>query len=81
LGSFIFITDMPTEITISGLTGASPFNVYTCDTGYTTCIWVTGFTSGDIPLVFDLPFIQEGMDSIGLKVVDNNGCIIQENLT
>lgn len=71
---------MPTQITISGITGSSPFNVYTCDTGYATCIWISTITSGNIPYVFDLPFIQEGMPSIGIRVVDNVGCIIQENI-
>ena len=72
---------MPTQITISGLSGQTPFDVYTCDTGYTTCIYITGITSGDIPYTFDLPFIQEGMPGIGIKCVDNNGCIIEENIT
>lgn len=72
---------MPTQITISGLSGLSPFDVYTCDTGYTTCIYVSTITSGDIPYSFYLPVIMEGMSSVGIKVVDSNNCIIDENLT
>jgi hypothetical protein len=34
-----------------------------------------------VPYTFDLPFIQEGMNPIGLRVIDNGGCIIDENIT
>jgi len=71
---------MPTQITISTLTGAQPFDVYSCDTGYTNCIYISTITSGQVPYSFDLPFIQEGMAEIGLKVVDNNNCIIELNV-
>jgi hypothetical protein len=71
---------MPTQITISTLSGSSPFDVYTCDTGYTTCIYISTITSGQVPYSFDLPFIQEGMASVGVKVVDNTGCIIESNI-
>ena len=72
---------MPTDIQITSLSGASPFDVYTCDTGYTTCVYVTTIPSSSIPYTFQLPFVQEGMNPVGLKVVDNNGCIIAEVLT
>ena len=72
---------MPTQITISSLSGLPPFDVYTCDTGYTTCIYVSTIGLGSVPYSFDLPFIQEGIASIGLQVVDSNGCVIQENIT
>jgi hypothetical protein len=71
---------MPTQITISSLSGLSPFDVYTCDTEYTNCIYISTITSGQVPYSFDLPFIQEGAVEIGLKVVDTNGCIIEENI-
>ena len=71
---------MPTEIQITNLGGSSPFDVYTCDTGYTTCIYVSTIVPAQLPYQFQLPFIQEGMNPIGLKIVDNTGCIVQENL-
>lgn len=71
---------MGTNITITSITGISPYDVYVCDTGYTTCVYVSTITSGQIPYTFDLPFIQEGMNPIGLKVVDNGGCVVQENI-
>jgi hypothetical protein len=72
---------MPTQITISTLTGAQPFDVYSCDDTYNNCIYVATITSGQVPYNFDLPFIQEGMSSVGIRVIDNIGCIIDENLT
>jgi hypothetical protein len=72
---------MPTQITISTLSGANPFDVYSCDTGYTSCIYISTITSGQVPYSFNLPSIQEGMGSVGIKVVDNIGCIIDESLT
>jgi hypothetical protein len=36
--------------------------------------------SGQVPYNFNLPFIQEGMASVGIKVVDNNGCIVESNV-
>jgi len=71
---------MPTQITISTLSGASPFDVYSCDTGYTSCIYISTITPSQVPYEFDLPSIQEGMGSVGIKVVDNIGCIIDESL-
>jgi hypothetical protein len=72
---------MPTQITINTLTGLPPFDVYTCDTGYTTCVYVSTIGFGQIPYAFMLPFIQEGMNPIGLRVIDSANCIIDENLT
>jgi hypothetical protein len=71
---------MPTQITISTLAGSQPFDVYSCDTGYTNCIYIATITSGQVPYDFNLPFIQEGMGSVGIKVVDNNGCIVESNV-
>ena len=71
---------MPTQITITGLSGSSPFDIYTCDTGYTTCIYIATITSGQIPYVFNLPYVLEGMGSVGVKSVDNNNCLVEENL-
>ena len=71
---------MPTQITISTLTGAQPFDVYSCDTGYTSCIYISTINSTQLPYSFDLPFLQEGMGEVGIKVVDNNDCIVESNV-
>jgi hypothetical protein len=72
---------MPTQITISTLSGASPFDVYTCDTGYTSCIYIATITTSQVPYSFNLPFIQEGMSPFAVKVVDSNNCVVEQNLT
>ena len=46
---------MPTNITLSSVFGASPFDVYVCDTGFTACIYVDTVNFGDIPYTFDIP--------------------------
>jgi hypothetical protein len=72
---------MPTQITLNGLSGASPFDVYTCDTGFTTCIYIATINSGDIPYVFDLPQIFNGMLFFEVKVVDDNDCVVTETFS
>lgn len=71
---------MPTQITVNFLGGLPPFNIYTCDTGYTTCIYVDTIGFGQLPYSFDLPFVLEGMSSVGVKVVDSNDCVASDNL-
>ncbi len=72
---------MPNIITITSLNGLAPFDVYTCDTGYTTCVYIDTIGSSQIPYSFNIPVVQSGMGYIGVKVVDSNNCIIDENLT
>jgi hypothetical protein len=73
---------MPTRIVISSLNGTAPFDVYTCDTGYTDCIYVdTVMSLSDIPYSFDIPIIMEPMPAWGIKVVDDNNCVISEIVT
>ena len=72
---------MPNIITITSLNGLAPYDVYSSDTGYTSCIYIDTIGPSQIPYSFDIPLIQSGMGSIGVKVVDSNNCIIDENLT
>jgi hypothetical protein len=69
---------MPTDITISNLTGQNPFNVYICDTGSTVCYFVNTITTGDIPYVFEVPIPLGSLTSFNINVVDNNGCQINQ---
>jgi len=69
---------MPTEITITSISGATPFDVYICDDPITTCVYVDTISS--VPYVFNLPSLLEGQTSYNLKVVDNNGCTVEDNL-
>jgi hypothetical protein len=72
---------MPTTVTISGVTGATPFDIYLCDSPITTCIYINTVNSGSFPYNFNVPDILENITTYNLKVVDNNGCITTTNLT
>ena len=65
---------MPTQITISSISGLSPYDLYLCDNPITTCIWVDTITSASLPYTFDVPSIMENQTSFNLKVVDDNNC-------
>ncbi len=69
---------MPNEITISGITGTSPYDIYTCDTGKTTCIYIDTVSSSDLPVSFDVPLIFESQPSVNIKIVDDVNCEINE---
>ena len=68
---------MPTQITIIGITGTSPYNIYLCDTP-TNCIYIS--TINTTPYTFDVPNILSDLSSYNLKVVDNNNCLSITNL-
>ena len=72
---------MPTTITINDISGATPYDVYVCDSSEITCIYVETVGSGDLPTNFDVPSIMEGQTSYVLKIVDNNNCVVTETLT
>jgi len=72
---------MPTQITISALSGLTPFDIYTCDTGFTTCIYIDTIGLSEIPYIFTLPFIMEDMESYSVKIVDSNDCVATQELT
>lgn len=63
---------MPTTITINGISGTSPFDIYLCDNPVTTCIYINTISS--TPYSFDVPIILDGQDDFNIKVIDNNDC-------
>jgi hypothetical protein len=71
---------MGTNITISSITGISPYDVYVCDTGYTTCIYVSTINSGNLPYSFMIPSIFSSLTNFVVKVIDDNDCTIIENI-
>ena len=72
---------MGTNITISSITGISPYDVYVCDTGYTTCIYVSTINSGNLPYSFMIPSIFSSLTDFVVKVIDDNDCTIIENIS
>jgi hypothetical protein len=71
---------MGTNITITSITGISPYDVYVCDTGYTTCIYVSTINSGNLPYSFMIPSIFSTLTDFVVKVIDDNDCTIIENI-
>ena len=72
---------MDTNITITSITGITPYDVYVCDTGMTSCVYVSTINSGDLPYTFEVPIIYANSTEFNLRVVDNNQCQINEILT
>jgi hypothetical protein len=72
---------MGTNITITSITGISPYDVYVCDTGYTTCIYVSTINSGNLPYSFMIPSIFSSLTDFVVKVIDDNDCTIIENIS
>ena len=70
---------MPLEISISSITGSSPYDMYLCDDPITTCFYIDTISS--VPYSFNVPSIVEDYESFNLKVVDNNECVFYKNLT
>jgi hypothetical protein len=72
---------MPTDITINNISGSTPFDVYVCDTGYTTCIYVSTIDSVDLPYTFEIPPVYSTLTDFIVKVVDDNNCIVTDTIT
>ncbi len=47
---------MPTTITVSDITGSTPFDVYLCLSGGSPCYYITSVDSGDLPYDFTVPY-------------------------
>lgn len=67
---------MALEVTINSLTGTSPYDVYICQTGGTSCFYIETITTGDIPFVFNIPSPYNNGDSYMVKIVDSDNCVI-----
>jgi hypothetical protein len=65
---------MAVQVTISSITGQSPYDIYICQTGGTSCFYMTTISS--VPYIFDIPAPYNTSEAYMLKVIDNNGCVI-----
>ena len=63
---------MPNNITINTISGATPYDIYLCDSPITTCIYIATISS--VPYTFQVPVLLESQTSFNLKMVDNNNC-------
>ena len=65
---------MAVQLTIDSITGQSPYDIYICQTGGTSCFYMTTISS--VPYVFDIPAPYNTSSAYMLKIIDNNQCII-----
>lgn len=72
---------MPTTITVSNITGSTPFDIYLCITGGTPCYYIASINSGDLPYSFSVPTPIQELPGYDLRVTDSVGCIITGTTT
>lgn len=72
---------MPTTITVSNITGSTPFDIYLCITGGTPCYFISRIDSGDLPYSFSVPTPIQDLPGYDLRVTDSVGCIITGTTT
>jgi hypothetical protein len=65
---------MAIQVTIDSIVGQPPYDIYICQTGGTSCFYMTTITSA--PYIFDIPAPYNTSDAYMLKIIDNKGCII-----
>ena len=65
---------MALTITIGGITGLSPYNVYICQGDGTGCFYINQINS--TPYTFDIPTPYDSSLEYMVKVVDAVGCVI-----
>lgn len=65
---------MAIQVTISSITGQSPYDIYVCQANGTGCFYYS--TTSTIPYIFDIPAPYNTSASYMLKVVDSNNCVI-----
>lgn len=65
---------MAVQVTINGITGTSPYDVYICQSNGTGCFYISTITS--LPYVFDIPEPYNTATSYMLKVIDANNCVV-----
>ena len=70
---------MAVQVTISSITGQSPYDVYVCQTNGSACFYITTISS--IPYVFDIPAPYNNLSAYMLKLIDGNNCIISGTTT
>ena len=67
-------------IEITGVTsGLTPFDVYLCDTGYTSCFLISGSCIIPPTIVINTNLYFPNQNEVGIKLIDSNGCITTEN--
>jgi len=64
------------EIVIDNITGATPYNIYVCDSNQTNCFWIALINT--LPYNFIIPPPYDIMNEFCIKAIDANNCEIIE---
>jgi hypothetical protein len=62
------------KVSINGITGQSPYDIYVCQSSINDCIYIN--TISGTTYSFDLPKPFDNNVEYILKVIDNNGRVI-----
>ena len=66
---------MALNITISSITGQSPYDIYVCDYSATSCVYIATITSGSTPYVFSVPAPLDNQNYLCVKIIDSYECV------
>jgi hypothetical protein len=67
---------MNKQITITNLVGTEPYNVYLCDSSFGGCIYITTINDVNVPYSFLVPISYLIFTTVGVKIIDSQGCVI-----
>jgi uncharacterized protein YfaP (DUF2135 family) len=65
---------MAIKVTISDITGTTPYDIYICQPDGTSCFYINTINTNSYQ--FDIPVPYDTDTQYMLKVIDNNNCII-----
>ncbi len=72
---------MPSLVTVSNITGTTPYEIYISISGSSSYYYIDYIDSSQLPYNFNIPIPIQDMIGYCLKVVDNDGCIITNCFT
>lgn len=65
---------MGLNVTISAITGQSPYEIYLCQGNGTGCFYIN--ETSTLPYTFIIPPPLDNSTEYMIKIIDNYGCII-----
>lgn len=67
---------MAIQVTITNITGQTPFDIYVCQPTGDSCFYINTIASSELPYIFDIPKPYNLGTSYMVKAVDYNNCSI-----
>jgi hypothetical protein len=65
---------MITQVTITNITGQTPYDIYICQPNGSDCVYISRINS--VPYTFNIPKPYDVYSSYMLKIIDNINCVI-----